>query len=513
MRKIVKISKFLHKWIGLLFIIYIIYMSITGIILSHPEFFSEIDVPQSLTPHQYDFYNWNRSALISIVKSDSSEYIYGYNGIYEISSGSKQAKSIMHAPFPSSAWNMKTRTAIAAEIGGKKKLIAGTFDGIYSYDIQTKRWEKHKIDGESKKMTKILDVRDSIFAFSESEMYVSAKDALNFKAVRLEKAEDDNTFSLMDYFFDLHNGRFLGQFGVILYDIVGIIAIFLSVSAFYMWYYPKRRKKASKKKLTHSIKELKIFKMFNKYHLKFGIWTFVILAIWSLTGIFMRPPLIMFILSEKVSNTYHVGISRDSDFSEKLRNVLYYPNADIFVFDTKDGVYAQQEPHSNKLSETYLPIPIFAMGATVFDTDIDGNLLIGSFAGLFEINGETGRISDVTSGNSTSGIGRPSENLVTGYFVDDDGVKYITSHYAGLIALNGYANPKYEMPKEIADNLKLSLWNYAFELHNGRFFADWIGEIYILIVPLSGILFLLLIFSGVLDWIWRKRRKISAKFK
>jgi len=47
----------------------------------------------------------------------------------------------------------------------------------------------------------------------------------------------------------------------------------------------------------------------------------------------------------------------------------------------------------------------------------------------------------------------------------------------------------------------MPLWNWLFEIHNGRFFKDLIGEWYILIVPLGSLLFVLITLSGVYDWI------------
>ena len=51
----------------------------------------------------------------------------------------------------------------------------------------------------------------------------------------------------------------------------------------------------------------------------------------------------------------------------------------------------------------------------------------------------------------------------------------------------------------------LPLWNACFELHNGRFFKDWIGGLYILLTPLAALLTFLLTVTGGVDW-WRRRR-------
>ncbi|MEJ2544074.1 MAG: hypothetical protein P8Y99_08395, partial [Calditrichaceae bacterium] len=68
---------------------------------------------------------------------------------------------------------------------------------------------------------------------------------------------------------------------------------------------------------------------------------------------------------------------------------------------------------------------------------------------------------------------------------------------------------RFVMPKELNRDYRMSLWNFMFELHNGRIFKDWIGGFYILIAPLGSLLFVLIILSGVYDWLilWQIKRK------
>ncbi len=47
----------------------------------------------------------------------------------------------------------------------------------------------------------------------------------------------------------------------------------------------------------------------------------------------------------------------------------------------------------------------------------------------------------------------------------------------------------------------MPLWNYLFEVHNGRFFREWLGGGYILIVPLGALLLVLITLTGVYDWL------------
>ena len=60
------------------------------------------------------------------------------------------------------------------------------------------------------------------------------------------------------------------------------------------------------------------------------------------------------------------------------------------------------------------------------------------------------------------------------------------------------------VPKALTRNLRVPLWNYVFEIHNGRFFKDAIGGLYILIIPLGSALLVLITLSGIYDWVYLK---------
>jgi len=514
MKILVKISKFLHKWIGLFILIIMILMSLSGIILNHPETFSEFNVDKSYVPKQYHLENWNRSSLISIKflsdSANSDGFIYGNTGIYYIDNNGI-ISNIMTEPFPKSAWNRRTKSIEIVKFNGNKSLLAGTFDGLYLYDIPTRNWRKIELNGKSKRIQKILVNNCIINVFTESELYRGKLEKLEFRSVKLIKNVEEDRISILQLFFKLHSGDFLGIFGRLIFDAIAIIITFLSVSAIYIWIYPKKRKFDSKRGVEHKKTQLNIFKIFNKYHLKLGIYTSIFLLIIAGTGLFMRPPFIGYILSGSIPEKYYPGISYENKFKGQIRNALYEKTTGKFLLDTKDGVWVETLHDSNKFHRIDLPVPIFAMGATVFEQDNQGDLLIGSFAGLFKINTTTGKPINLTRGNLSinNSSGRPSENLITGYFKDNNGNEYFTSHFTGLNGLNNKNLSKYSMPKFISDEFKLSLWHYAFEIHNARFFFDWIGNLYILVIPVLSILFLIIILTGIFDWIWRKRKKIN----
>jgi len=96
----------------------------------------------------------------------------------------------------------------------------------------------------------------------------------------------------------------------------------------------------------------------------------------------------------------------------------------------------------------------------------------------------------------------PNKYMITGYFKTPDGGEFITTHRKGVLYLNGKtAQNKFPMPEYLINDNSMSLWNYMFELHNGRIFKDFIGKFYILIIPLFALLMFIVIISGIIRWI------------
>ena len=95
--------------------------------------------------------------------------------------------------------------------------------------------------------------------------------------------------------------------------------------------------------------------------------------------------------------------------------------------------------------------------------------------------------------------------MITASFRTPDGVELINTHEAGLMRVDGQPVTSLRMPQEIRSSYRMPLWNYLFEIHNGRFFKGWMGDWYILVIPVGALLFLLITVSGVFDWLFRNR--------
>jgi hypothetical protein len=94
----------------------------------------------------------------------------------------------------------------------------------------------------------------------------------------------------------------------------------------------------------------------------------------------------------------------------------------------------------------------------------------------------------------------------------------LTGLEAGVVPLGGTSlDGRFEMPRAMSHRYRMPLWNYLFELHNGRFFKDWIGAFYLLVPVLGSLLFFVLTATGVFDWVYlkvilpRRKRKQRAR--
>ncbi len=485
--------KALHKWIGILISIIIIWMSFSGILLNHPELINNIDVPKSFVPEHYWLNNWNRSTLIGNLNLGNNMYLYGRQGIFITDSNKKSFKEISKSGYPTSARLKRTNHLEAYISDIDTLLLASCNGGLYHSKIHQYNWEKIEIP-TSAPILKAIPKRDGIYIFSDSEAFLYDAKSDIISQLDIKRNQITDTMTLVEFFFMLHDGRAWGFPGKILFDFAGIILIFLSISGLYIWLKPKLMRRSKKKKST------KALKWNYRKHIKYGFWFSLPILIISFTGIFMRPPFVI-LLSGEVSADIFPGFISENMWNHKIRNVFLDTQRDIFIIDAKDGYFTGDfETGFEKKSP---PVPIFPMGATVF-TEEHGKYVIGSFLGLFECNLETGRVTDLVA-KSAAEIENPfmpGKNMITGMALMPNGERIIATHDIGVINSNSLP-----MPESIRENYTMPFWNYMFELHNGRMFKSMIGGIYILLVPLSGILLFIVSLTGVFRYFKRKMKK------
>ncbi len=509
LKRTFKISKAIHKYLGLFLVLYLMWMTITGVVLNHPKAISGISIPKSIIPEYYHVKEWHRGALRSVTFTDSlTGYAYGKQGIFKTIDGGANFVEHMGGEFPTSSYYRKTTDVFFEQ--SSQKLIASTKVGFFAQKVGNSKWYKIESLKDAFDAVKVIKVKDRLIAASRTDFFECKNfENLNFKLLKTEKAYKSEYISIVDFFFKLHDGTIFGFPGKLIWDSFAVILLFLSITAFYLWFWPKRRKRQKRKDKTKPFKHKKKFNFFYKYHLKLGIYISLFLVIIVFTGMFIHPPLVMFISNGKIHKRYVPGSSDINPWQGKIRNILYDKGRDKIVVDGA-GLWEADADLNKPFDYSPLRVRIFAMGSTVFENESDSTLLIGSFGGLQRVNTHTGDISSMLPQSKTKSIRRGGlgRYMVTGYFKSPDGREYFNDHSKGLFKIDGTKDDVgYTMPTFMNQEYKMSLWNYAFETHNGRIFKSLVGMFYFLINPLFGLLTLLVLISGIIDWLIRYFKK------
>lgn len=528
--KYYKISRLIHKYLGFILLVFLLWMSLSGVLLNHPKAMRDCSVPALMVPEYYHPDNWNRSTLKSLLYIDDkkdSVLVYGNQGVYLSVGDTKNFLPCMNGEYPKAPWKKRTNHVVIDSTNNR--LLAATNAGFYECDIETLLWRRIDLGKESDPIIKILQLPGQIVLVSKSCLYISEnkdgryinaeeinkEDNLNinsFRKIIPYKDSETKTISLIRVFFELHDGSFLGFPGKIIWDIAGLVLFFLCVSAIYIWYYPKKWKRRFKRKgYKSSDSERRIRSLFLKYHKKLG-WCFsILLIVIFITGMFMRPPLIMSLAKGSIEKKWYPAVRNTNPWHYKIRNAFYDSDKQQIIMDCKDGIWTGSLEGNMIFKRLEIPVRIFAMGATVFEEKHKGIWLIGSFGGLQEYNSKTHKVRTVV-GNGSKESGRPAKTMVTGYFKTSDNKEYVVAHRKGVCDMNGIPDSDtFVMPKSIREEYRMPLWNFLFELHNARIFKSFMGGIYILIIPLGGFLGLLILFSGIFDYWFVKIRTKKSK--
>lgn len=257
------------------------------------------------------------------------------------------------------------------------------------------------------------------------------------------------------------------------------------------------------------MKQKKTYGWFYKYHLKLGIWVAVILLLIGITAFFMRPPFLAVIARGDIDASFYPGKFPDNPWDKKIHSALHLKERGQVMIEAADGMWIGDESMKGGFRQTRIPILVFVMGATVLEEYHEGGYIVGSFNGLFHISGQ-GPARDLVNGKTVRFVSpvRPADKMISGYFRTPGGEEFITAFAQGVVPLKGAElKGRFAQPQELTDDNRLPLWNYMFELHNGRIFKDLIGNWYILIIPLGSFLFILITLTGIYDWIYTRFRK------
>lgn len=499
-KTIKKLSRRIHKAGGLLGLLWILLVSVSGILLNHPEPLAGFDLPRSALPGDYEYRDWNRASFRGVLPLPGSRLaVYGESGIWIADSFGRRPLDWSQG-LNRTAWGRDTRALLVPS--GKNSIYAATREGLYRREARADSppWTRVDLGGEHPPVVDLFEVKGAVFALTRSDLFRSA-DGTSFTKIPLGRlAEPYDNPSLFRLVFDLHRGEVWGLPGRLLVDFSAVACIFFAATGFYFWWRKRRRALAGPGGGKMAREGL-------KYHIKLGVWLSPLLLLVTLTGMFQRPPLLIAIAFLEYPAWMHPAPAGANPWEDKFRKALYDPTIDRLVVSTSEGVHeadlAAVEAGTAKLVKVYRNPPISVMGATVFKKearDTRGRTyLVGSMSGIFLWNRDTGRSVDALTGGLPAELAGPpvGANTAMGH-AEAGGVRIWADYSRGLTDWQG-RKFDWPMPAELADGGRISLWHALFELHNGRMFEALLGWWYWIVVPLTGLLFLSLIVTGLYD--------------
>jgi hypothetical protein len=501
-----------HKWPSLVFTLFILIFAVSGIILNHRDLLSPVDVNRKWMPAGYSWKNWNLAAIKGSVEAGpDSMLVYGNVGVW-LTDSTFGRFTDFNRGFPEGIDNRKTNTMLKA---GDGQLYAGTLFGLYRYDPAAKKWRPELLPVPEKRIVKVITAGDSLLVMTRSNLLWRPLGDLKagFRIIPVPAAvDDDGKTGLFRTLWVIHSGEIYGFIGKLIVDAVGIFFIIICITGiiwFTVPYLLKRVKEASKSRL----------RRFNRNSLRWhnwlGSWFLPLLIVTTITGIFLRPPLLIPIASSRVAKIKFSELDSPNPWFDRFRDLQYDREKGMFLVATSEGIYYSADRFGSRLQPFSVLPPVSVMGINVFEVIETGRYRIGSFSGIFDWNPATGQITDCFTGMEfvdTGQRGAPFGNLtVAGYLKTGNGHEYIFDYAAGAIGLKS-APSFVSMPHEVIEQSPISLWNASLEVHTGRIFEPLLGSMYILVVPVTGLFTLFILITGFFSW-WlakRKKEKISV---
>lgn len=525
------VSRWLHRYLGLLLLVYLVLEGATGILLNHPRWIASWSVPRWMVPPSYRIDDWNRGALRTMVFSatdPSLGFLAGTEGVWKTADGGRTFQP-MTSGYPTSRADRRTNHVLLLENGGPARLLAATRGGLFTCTLDDETWNPVALGPEAEEVRKVLLAGDRLIAVTASHVYASAAAKLRFQPVPLTRVagsegEAERKLTLTKLAFALHSGEIWGLPGRLLIDAVGLLLVFLSVSAMYMWYFPRAKRWFPRKRpgaARWQGAQRRAFQWLWRYHIDIGLWTAAFLVLIAATALFMPPsPLVSLSVRTAVPPQYWPGPLPEDPWHESIGNAAYDPSADEIVLEAWGALWRGPANLSGPFAKDAAAPPFGGMGTNVMEFTRDGSLVVGSFSGLYECRPGGGPVVDLKTGQArVPGRGRRSAGgwKVTGYFETPSGERFAVTHDDGIVEIDGaQRNGRFSMPAATALGHRMPLWNFLFEVHNGRIVRDWTGSAYFLIPVLGALGLLALCVSGLYDWMFRKisarraRRKASA---
>lgn len=496
-----------HKWPAIIIAFILIYYSLSGILMNHREWISGFDIKRTWLPPNYSYNNWNQSSLKgNLYLSADSVFYYGNIGIW-LTDSSATHFADFNKGFPEGIDNRKVSDLLYSPKGN---LFAATFFGLYCYDVIHQSWYKINID-KNERFVAVINKDDTIIAMNRSNVFVGFDEGVQttFRKLELKAPENyKNNVTLFETVWQIHSGEIFGLPGKLFVDILGLLIIILSVTGLIYFFFPKiiKRRKRQEKSVVALVNTNKVSL---KWHNKIGTWFIVFLVILCLTGMFLRPPLLLTIARGNIPAIKFTHLDQPNPWYDDLRDIIYNKEDDSFILAAYNGMYKLKTLTTAPVL-CYSQPPVSVMGINMLEEYDEYYYLIGSFSGLFLWNPDQQIVYDIITGQPHHEVsGRPfGSYAISGSLNNGGNEMYFIDYNNGVFSLSTIESFP-AMPDEIIKNSPMSLWNFVLEVHTGRIFQFILGDFYILIVPITGIASVVVLLSGY--FLYRKRKKSKVR--
>ena len=494
-----------HKWVGVVFALFLTVFCVSGIILNHRALVSSCDVNRSWLPSTYHISNYNNGVVKGTVPLPRGKVaVYGYGGVWLTDKDASHWQE-MNTGLPKGADHRNVRNLVRTKDG---MLWCVTNYDVYQYDGH--RWVVCPLPKGDERLMDIALGGDSmqVVALTRSALYVingtQKTGAYIYNKVERHELKPAHDFRPQEYLFrtiwKLHSGELFGLPGRLVVDAVAVVIIVLSVTGVVLFLLPYRIRRRKRSGDRDGMKKAgRQLVWHQRWHNRVGRYTIVLTLFLTLTGTCLRPPLMVpFVLLK----TAPVNCTQNI-WNDRLRALRWDSRDHVWLVSTADGFMRvdslfSMEPQMVEQEKSPVVSP---MGVNVFRQRPDGKWLIGSFSGLSVWDAHTGHSSDYFTGQPpVKSYGVKPGQMTAGYS-DDFGKPLVFDYALGVLT------PWKEMPP-VMERVPLSLWNLALELHVGRCYSPLLGPLSDLFVFIWGTLSVLVLLSG---YIILKRRRIRRK--
>ena len=517
--------RWVHKWGGLFFTLFLIIFALSGIVLNHRVALSEVDVPRSVLPPEYRMEHWNLGAVKGTLRvSSDSILLYGENGLW-LTDSSRACFSRFERGMRSGADNRLVANVVRTHSG---QLFAVTTFDAYQWNYSTQSWQRlTERFAPSDRMTDAAVKGDTLVLQSRSELFLATAPYAHFERIHL-KAPTNAPLGRFTFrtLWMLHSGELFGAWAQYFVDFLGVILIVLCLTGVVLAFFPKLLKRQRKRQPEGKSVLRRVFKFSLQLHNKLGVYLLAFLLLLTVTGMFLRPPLLVAIARLRHQPLALTHEHNPNPWWDNLRMIRYDRHHHRWLLQTPFGFFTTSNLHSAPTKLDHEP-PVGFMGTNVLQQEDADHWIAGSFSGLYRWNARTGESWNLYTGQryvAPKHQGIPDFTYsVSGYSKDLSARPVVFDYNRGAeYALGGakkaatdddeqefvcYERADFSvMPEQVQDG-RLSLWRVALETHTGRIYTFLPNIVIQLFIFLSGTFLLTVLISGFI--IWRKFHRFA----